>query len=80
MGSQHSIGEYLRVFALSNDPVLTAVEVGEMVGVSQQAAHSRLTSLERDGYVESKKVGGRARVYWLTDQGRDQIAAEFLEE
>ena len=48
----------------------TAVELAEDVGVTQQAAHSKLSNLEDRGLVRSKEVGSRARVWWITDEGR----------
>jgi predicted transcriptional regulator len=60
---------YLAVFLASDDPVMTSVEVGDELGVTQQGAHSRLSSLDEGGLLESKKVGSRARVYWITNTG-----------
>ncbi|MDQ2055961.1 MarR family transcriptional regulator [Halobellus sp. H-GB7] len=62
--------KYIREMILSPDPVVTAVELAEEVGVSQQAAHSKLEDLEERGLVESKAVGSRAVVWWLTVEGR----------
>ncbi|WP_092662273.1 winged helix-turn-helix domain-containing protein [Halorientalis persicus] len=66
--------EILREMAISPDPVLTAVELAERIDMSQQGAHSRLESLEDQQYVRSKKAGSRARVWWITDRGRQQLA------
>jgi len=62
--------KYLQQAILNPDPVFTAVELAEDVGVTQQAAHSKLTNLEDRGLVRSKEVGSRARVWWVTDEGR----------
>ncbi|MDQ2055962.1 response regulator of citrate/malate metabolism [Halobellus sp. H-GB7] len=56
------------IFSESSDPVLTAVEVGDELGISQQAAHSRLSNAHESGDIERKKVGSRAVVWWLPDQ------------
>ena len=60
--------ELLRVFRESEDPVLTAVEVGEKLGITQQAAHARLSRAHDRGEVERKKTGSRSVVWWLADQ------------
>jgi DNA-directed RNA polymerase specialized sigma24 family protein len=69
MGTSSSVDESMAelrgVFREADDPVLTAVEVAERLGISQQAAHSRLSRSVREGGVERKKVGARAVVWWL---------------
>jgi len=60
--------ELLSVFEDTDDPVLTAVEVGERLGITQQAAHSRLSRAHKRGEVERKKVGSRAVVWWTPGQ------------
>lgn len=64
--------EFLRAFAEHDHPVLTATEVGEIVGMSQPGAHQRLVELEEEGLVESA-MKGPARVWWFTDHGRDYL-------
>lgn len=66
--------DYLRLFALSPDPVVTAGELTEELPVTNQAVNTRLKRMSRDGLVESKKVGASARVYWITQEGRDYLA------
>mgnify|MGYP006291883329 CR=1 FL=1 len=66
--------EFLRLFALSADPVLTAPEFAERFSISNQAVNKRLKRLERDGIVDSKKVGSAAKVYWLSPEGRSKLA------
>lgn len=61
---------FLREMATAAAPVVTAVELADDVGLSQQAAYQRLRRLEDEGKVRSKKVGPKARVWWLTDLGR----------
>jgi len=56
------------------EPVFTAVEIAEDVDVTQQAAHSKLTNLEDRGFVRSKEVGSRARVWWITEEGKRAYA------
>ena len=70
--------KYLRAITAHPDPVVTATELGEIVGVSQQAAHSKLTDLEDRGLTKSKKVGSRSRVWWITTAGLEAYA-EFYD-
>lgn len=52
----------------SPDPVLSTREVADKLGVSRRTALRYLKSLEDEGRVTSKLVGGRASVWWITDQ------------
>jgi DNA-binding MarR family transcriptional regulator len=65
--------DFLRIFALSPDPVLSATEITEQLPVSNQAVNKRLNRFERDGLVHSKKVGASAKIYWLTDEGKEKL-------
>jgi predicted ArsR family transcriptional regulator len=56
------------VFQNSDDPVLTAVEVAERLGITQQAAHQKLTKAHERGEVKRKKTGSRAVVWWIPSQ------------
>lgn len=47
-----------------SDPVVTAPELADELGCSRRHMSDRLDLLEMEGPVESKKVGGRARVWW----------------
>lgn len=64
-------------------PVATASYIADETGMTPQNANYRLNGLENDGAVESMTVGAAAKVYWLTDTGR-QIAAsvsfEFVDD
>lgn len=66
--------DILREIAVAPDPIVTAVELADEIDMSQQGAYSRLETLESEEYVRSKKVGSRARVWWITDKGRQQLA------
>jgi len=70
--------KYLRVAILHPEPAFTAVELADSVDVTQQAAHSKLTNLEDRGLVRSKEVGSRARVWWVTQDGKDAYADSEL--
>jgi len=66
--------KYLRAIISHPDPAVTATEVGDEVGVTQQGAHSKLSDLEERGLVRSKKTGSRSRIWWVTTDGRDAYA------
>ncbi|WP_373189956.1 hypothetical protein [Halolamina sp.] len=66
--------KYLRAAVMNPDPVVTAVEVADAVGVTQQAAYSKLSGLEERGFIRSKGVGSRAKVWWVTDSGKRAYA------
>ncbi|SFT09839.1 winged helix-turn-helix domain-containing protein [Halostagnicola kamekurae] len=53
--------EILRVFESARDPVLTAREIGDELGIQTQEAHDRLKDMEANGMVKHK-VG----VWWST--------------
>lgn len=55
------------------DPVATAGEVGDAVGISRQGADKRLRALEEQGLMQSVKKG--SRLWWLTDDGLQQLGA-----
>jgi len=54
-----------QLFRNSDYPVLTAKDIEEKFGVSNQAANYRLQKMVERGTVEKRKVGGAAAVYWL---------------
>lgn len=47
---------------------LTAPEIADAVGIARRTALNRLDELRERGDVASKKVGGRARVWWVPDE------------
>jgi predicted DNA-binding transcriptional regulator AlpA len=55
--------EIIEEFRTAEDPVLTAVEIAEKLGVSRVTANNRLKDLDT---LKRKKVGGRAVVWWLS--------------
>lgn len=56
--------EILAVFREAEDPVLIASEVAEHLPIGRRGVYDRLEKLEDRGAVTSKKVGGRATVWW----------------
>jgi predicted ArsR family transcriptional regulator len=65
--------EICRIVALHPEPVVTAADVHEEMDMTQRGAQSRLKRLVEEGYLESKKVGSAAAVFWLTPKGRDSL-------
>ena len=59
--------EIITVFRETDDPILTAGDVAEAVGVTRQAINFRLHRLNTQGRLETREVGSRARVWWLSD-------------
>ena len=82
MGEDTSVSdkELLRIFAMSPDPVLSAPEISEHLPISNQAVNKRLRRMERDETLKSKKVGSAAKVYWLTEEGKSQLAKLEFDE
>jgi len=69
----------LRILALSADPAVTAPEISAEVRITPEAVNERLTQLSESGLVDEKKVGAAAKIYWLSDAGRRDLAAHELE-
>jgi len=65
--------EILRQIALSPDPVVTATELSESLPYAKSGVLNRLRELDEKGYVDSRSVGARSKIWWLTDQGREQL-------
>lgn len=57
--------EILDVFERSDDPILTASEIAEELEIGRRGMLARLESLEEEGVLRSKKVGGRSVVWWF---------------
>lgn len=57
--------DILRAIERHSDPCVTASEIAEMFGVSQQAAHWRLSKLVDEGKIRRKKAGAKAVVWWV---------------
>lgn len=65
--------ELQAVFRNADDPVLTAVEVGDELDITQQAAHSRLVRAHERGELERKKTGARSVVWWPAGQSFESL-------
>ena len=59
--------EILDVFRATDDPVLSTAEVAESLPIERRSVFNRLQQLEEDGLLESKEIGGRNRVWWVSD-------------
>lgn len=68
--------EVLRQVKLALGPVATASEVAENLDYSRQNVNRILGKLENEGYVKSKEVGARARIWWVTDKGDEYLLSE----
>lgn len=69
---------YIQAIMQIPDPVVTAVEIANLVNVSQQAAHRKLEDMNDRNLVRKKKVGSRAVIWWLTEEGNDVYRKELL--
>lgn len=73
-------GWVLEVFEEREDGArpLTASDVADALGCSRRAAHDKLQELTDRGEIATRKVGARARVWWipLTDEG-DEDGPDF---
>jgi GTP-sensing pleiotropic transcriptional regulator CodY len=64
--------EIISVFHGAEDPILTAGDVAEAVGVTRQSINSRLHRLNSEGRLETREVGSRARVWWLSESESEE--------
>lgn len=62
----------LEVFDRSPDPVLGAPEIAEEFGYTSSGIYKRLKDLQKQGYLDSKRVG-QGRAWWLTDEGEKML-------
>lgn len=66
--------EVLRLIVLHPEPVVVAGDLVDELGVTRTAVNKRLATLVEEGLLESRKVGASAKIYWLTDEGREVAA------
>ncbi|WP_256546752.1 winged helix-turn-helix domain-containing protein [Halobellus inordinatus] len=60
-------GAVIQIFKESEDPVLTAAEIAERIGMTRQGANYRLKQLQEQDVVDRKKIGSRAVAWWLVE-------------
>ena len=58
------------------NPVVSSSELAAWANVSTDTARARLNELCESGDAARKKIGARALVYWVTDQGRSRLGGE----
>jgi len=56
------------------EPVVAASDINEKIGLGTDGARERLKSLTQEGYLEMKRPGSSALVFWMTDKGRAVLA------
>lgn len=61
--------EILAYFSQAERPFQTANTVAEQFGFDRSQAYRRLQQLADEGVLEKTKVGGRAVVWWISDDG-----------
>ena len=64
--SEYTTEEVLAVFDRREDEYepLTSREVADELGCTRSTAFGKLTGLDTDGFLKTKRVGARARVWW----------------
>lgn len=65
--------EILQEIALARGPVVTAGELAEKLEMNQSGVYKRLNDLVDQGLVKERKVGASAKVYWLSEDGREYL-------
>lgn len=65
--------EILSVIVSRPDPVVTASELTDHTEYKIDGIRERLEELEDGGYVRSRDVGARSKIWWITTAGRDLI-------
>jgi len=60
----------VKAVALHPEPVVTAADIHDDLGLSQAGARERLKRLVDDGYLGMKEAGSSALVFWLADKGK----------
>ena len=70
--------EILAIFRNSSDPVLTTPEIADQISISRRGSFDRLRTLEENGVLQSKKVGGRRTVWWYPEHTSTSTNPEIL--
>jgi len=71
--------DVLREIRLAYPPVQAPKDLADRLDISNTAVSNKLQDMEEKNWVESERVG-RARVYWVTDEGRAQLDPDFSSE
>lgn len=64
--SEYTTDEVMMVFENRDDECepLTSREVADSLGCTRPCAFGKLSGMDTDGILKTKKVGARARVWW----------------
>lgn len=62
--------------ALHHEPVASARDINEQLDLEPDSARERMKRLADEGYLGVKKPGSSALVFWVSDEGRELLAAE----
>lgn len=68
--------DLLTVFRSTNDPVLSTAEIANEVPIKRRGTLRRLRNLEESGTLESKQIGGRNTVWWLSNEESNEATRE----
>jgi len=71
---QVSVEEVMKAIAMHPEPVVTASDINQQIGLGTDGARERLKSLAEDGYLGMKRPGSSALVFWMTEKGRDALS------
>jgi predicted ArsR family transcriptional regulator len=65
--TEFTLSDVTQIFEARNDYAepLTASEIADELGCSRRTALNKLHDLEAETDLQSKKVGGRSRVWWI---------------
>jgi predicted ArsR family transcriptional regulator len=70
--------DVIRALREYHDPVATATDLADVLGVTSETIRRHLTELHEQGRVDRKDVGARAVVWWLADERRASAPAAPL--
>ncbi|QSX00732.1 winged helix-turn-helix domain-containing protein [Haloterrigena alkaliphila] len=68
--------DILSVLRESDDPVLSTAEVADRLPIERRSTLNRLRALEEQEFVESKQIGGRNTIWWLSAPEREDAIPE----
>lgn len=66
----------LQFVVLHPEPVVTSADFLGHFDLTRQAINKRLNALVNEGYLDARKVGSAAKIYWITQKGREKVAAD----
>jgi predicted ArsR family transcriptional regulator len=69
-----AVENVMKAIAMHPEPVVTASDIHEQIGLSKDGARERLKSLADDGYLGVKRPGSSALVFWMTDEGKRALS------